>query len=265
MTKAASPFSGFKRATVADYDRHRLIGMSAGEPGSRKTTFWLEGPSPIAVFSLDQGLEGVVNRVLTEFPEKEIHVWEKEWFPTKDQDLREEAIALRDEFMEQYEIAIANARTVLLDKENDFWALFRYAEFGPEANGEQRDYDALNMRYRRLVNMGKASDCNIGFICGMKDKWGAVMKGNGQKGKGPTGNREPAGFKELSGLVHMVLTHTGVGPADWEFTVGKARGPATLDIAGQPFGKGIENPDMPMTFAEFASLVFPESDPAEWV
>lgn len=269
-TKKLPSFDGFARATSEMYTKHRLFGELDGEPGSRKSSFALEGPAPIFIFGLDKGLEGVVNRVIDEHAErtgepKEIHVWERSWFPTQDQDLQAEAIQLRDEFAEAWEVAINNGRTVIIDKENDLWALYRYAEFGPPANGEQRDYGALNQRYRRIVNLGKDSDCNVLFIRGMEDVWGTVTKSGGQKGRGPTGKRQPAGFGELSGLVHVVLTFEGTGPNDWQFTVGKVRGPATLTLAGATLAKSPNDPEMPMTLPEFASLVFPDSDDSEWI
>lgn len=260
-SRQSAQIEGFSRATIDAYNRHRIFAQISGEPGCRKTTFGLEGPGPVAVFSLDQGLEGVVNKVLEDQPDKEIQVWEREWYPTKDEDLQEKAIELRDEFATVYEQAVTDGhfRTVLLDKEPDFWALYRYAEFGSEANGEQRDYDALNSRYRRLINMGKASNCNIIFICGLKDKWGEVVKRTGQKGKGPTGDRIPAGFKELNGLVHMELRFSGFGPESWALEIGKMRGPGALALAGQTFTHG-EIPD----FKTFAQLVFPDSEESEW-
>jgi hypothetical protein len=255
-TKPVS-FAGFTKATVDDYTKHRIIGLSVGEPGSRKTSFWLEAPGPIAVFSMDQGLEGVVDRELRNNPKKEIHVKEYEWFPTRDEDMQDAAIELRDSFIADFEAVLPHARTILWDKENDFWALFRYAEFGPEGNDAPRNYPALNQRYRRLVNLAKASDVNIGFIDGMKDEWGAKTKSNGAQGVASTGNRIRNGFGELPGLVHTVLTHTGVGENDWSIEVGKVRGPGMMTLAGNNIGN--------VTFTEFASMLFPESDESEWL
>src|SRR5438128_15529 len=133
-----SPFARYSPAV--DEVKHRLIGLSVGEVGSRKTSFWLEGPGPIVVFSLDQGLEGVVNRELKNNPGKEIYYKEYAWMPTEETS-QDDAIALRDELTEDYEHAIQNARTVIIDKETDVWELFRYAEFGAP-NDAPRNYPA---------------------------------------------------------------------------------------------------------------------------
>ncbi len=259
MAKTTDPLAGFHRATSAEYNKHRLIGISCGEPGSRKTSFWLEAPGPIVIFSLDQGLEGVINRVLDEQPHKDIRVCEYTWIPRKDDEdgaLQQRAIEIRDEFTEKYEIAIQNARTVILDKESDWWSLYQYAEWGAE-RGEQRGYDGINSRMRGIINAAKATDINLGLIDSMKDQWGKVVnKRTGAVGSGPTGQRVRAGFKEAAGLVHLELTHSGVGPESWAMTVGKVRGPATGTIAGETYG--------PLSFGEFAQMVFPDSEESEW-
>src|SRR6266404_5659998 len=114
----AKPPNEFARYTKTDRSiKQRIIGLSVGEPGSRKTSFWLEAPAPIIVFSFDKGMEGVVSR----FPEeKEIYVKEYEWLPTSDTG-QEEAIEKRDAFTEDFEHAIQVARTVVIDKETDLW------------------------------------------------------------------------------------------------------------------------------------------------
>lgn len=242
-------FSRFQRAT--NEIKPRIIGLSIGEPGSRKTSFWLEAPGPIVVFSFDKGMEGVVERVLNENPDKEIYVSEYEWSPTADLD-QKEAVDLRDKVEEDFQHACQSARTVLIDKEQDLWELMRYAEFGAP-NDAPRNYPALNQRYRHLINMPKSLDINFGLVEGMKDEW--VSKTNvktGAKGAVASGNRIRAGFGELDGLVHQVLFHSGTGPSTWQVEVGKTRGPGGHEIAGQEFPN--------LTFPEYAALVFPGTE-----
>lgn len=253
-----SPFSSFDRATSEAYTKHRMLALLVGEPGSRKTTFCLEAPGPTVVLSLDQGLEGVVNRILDEQPEKEIYVKEYDWHPVRDEDLQATAVEIRDQFTADYETAVVNARTVIVDKETDVWGLFRYAEFGPEGNDAPRNYPALNARYRKMVNMAKASDANVFFIEGMKDEWGTKINSKtGAQGAASTGKRIRSGFGELDGLVHMVLYFEGLSPNDWKMHVGKVRGPGAMDVAGQTFEGGLK-------FSDFAQLVFPDSTEEEW-
>lgn len=261
MTKKANnQFERYTRATIEAYTHHRLVGMSVGEPGSCKSTFWLTGPAPIVVLSFDLGMEGVVDRILRDIdPDKEVYVKEYEWLPTEDTS-QDEAIELRDQYFEDYEHALQNARTVLIDKETDLWELYRYAEFGAP-NDAPRNYPALNQRFRKLVNMAKQHNANVGFIEGMKDEWAQkVNKKTGAQGAASTGNRIRAGFGELDGLVHQVLWHTGVSPDSWTIEVGKCRGDNGADMAGNTFDHATI-PDLPT----FAQLLFPNSDESEWV
>lgn len=249
-------FARYEKATGEA--RQRLIWRGFGEPGSRKTSFGLEAPGPIVVFSFDKGLEGVIERYQND---KDIYVKEYDWSPTEDLD-QENAIALRDEFIGDFEHAIQHARTVLIDKETDLWELFRYAEFGAP-NDAPRNYPQLNQRYRKYMNMPKATDINFGVIQGMKDEWKTVTKrdGSGEKGAN-TGRRIPQGFGELEGLVHLNLYHKGQSTRSWAIEVGKARGPGALDVCEKRFGpeEGFEN----LTFTEFAMLVFPGTDEGDW-
>ena len=255
---STNPLNRFALAT--DEERYRLVGCSVGEPGSRKTSFWLEGPGPIGIISLDQGLEGVVSRIMKDANlRKEVRVAEYEWFPTKDEDMQAQAIEIRDQLLEAYEIMVNHCRTILIDKETDVWGLFRYADFGPGQNDEQKNYAALNQRYTRFINLAKSKEnLNIGFIDGMKDEW--VKKKNHATGKdtaGPSGNRMRAGFGGLEGLVHQVLWHSGTGPDDWNIYVSKCRGPEMTKLAGKDQGN--------LTFSEFGQLLFPDSDESDWV
>lgn len=250
------------RYTKADSaPRQRIIGLSVGEVGTGKTHFWLGAPGPIVVQSLDKGLEGVVEKFQAD---KDIYVAEYDWSPTDNLD-QDEAVLLRDKFIADYEHALQHARTVIWDKESDVWQLFRYAEFGAP-NDNPRNYDVLNQRYRKYVNAAKATDINFGCIEGMKDEW--VSKFNpktGKEGARSSGNRLRQGFSELDGLVHITLFHTrerqtdddGIVTPVYSFEVGKARGPGGFDVQEKKFEA--------TTFAQFAQMVFPESDDTDWV
>lgn len=244
----------FARFVKADQPvKNRLIWASVGLPGSGKTHFALTAPAPIVVFSFDRGLEGVVEG----FQEsKEIYVAEYDWSPTEDLD-QQVAIDLRDKVIEDFEDAVQKARTVIIDKETDMWELFRYAEFGAP-NDSPRNYPALNQRYRRLINMAKASDVNFGCLQGMKAEWAAkVNKKTGAQGAAATGQMIRAGFGELEGLVHVDLLHTyDKAEKSYIIEVGKSRGPGGFNVQGETLA-GIDFPTL-------AQMVFPDSEEDDW-
>ena len=255
MATKSNPFDRYTKAT--EDARQRLIWRGYGEPGSRKTSFGLEAPGPIVVFSFDKGLEGVVERYQKE---KDVYVKEYDWAPTEELN-QDEAIEIRDGFIADFEHAIQHARTVLIDKETDLWELFRYAEFGAP-NDAPRNYPQLNQRYRKYMNMPKATDINFGIIQGMKDEWVTRGKADGGTKGVNTGKRIPQGFGELEGLVHLNLYHKGQSAKSWSIEVGKARGPGGQDVAEQEFGPA--EGFAPITFTEFAMMVFPGTSEEDW-
>lgn len=255
MAKGA--FSRYVKAD--DTTKQRIIGASFGEPGTGKTTFWLTAPGPIIIMSFDRGLEGVVE----EFTKvKDIYVDEYEWAPAAGVSLdQQEAIDLREKFTENFEHAIQNARTVVLDKETDVWGLFKFAEFGVSEKGAPLNWDALKGRLRRLYNMPKATDINFGIIQGMRNEWvPQVNKNTGNKGITQSGIRIRNGMDDVEGLVHLNIEHQRIAvknePSRFVLNVGKSRGPGSRDVQDQTF----EN----LTFPEFAQLVFPESKSEDW-
>ena len=253
MAKNSNPLaSRFERSLGVV--KYRLIGRSSGEVGTGKTHFWLGAPGPIVVMSFDQGLEGVA---LEEFGKKEIYPIEYDWTPT-DTLSQDEAKSLRDKWIEDFEHACKFARTVIIDKEDDLWELFRYAEFG-EPNDAPRNYPKLNQLYRKYINLPKSTEINFGLIQGMKDEWKTVSKkkssGEVVSAGAATGNRVAKGFGDLDGLVHINLHHRREGGA-FHIDVGKARGPAAMDVQDQSYSN--------VTFSEFAQLVFPDSTEDDW-
>jgi hypothetical protein len=253
--KIINPFDRFTRASVENNPpKQRLIGLSIGEDGSRKTSFWLEGPGPVCVFSLDRGLEHVVDRYQDE---KEVYVKEYDWNAASDS-AQDDAIAIRDEFLLDYQQALEHARTILIDKETDLWELFRFAEFGAP-NDNPKNYEALNTTYRKIFADAKSSDVNLGCIERLKDKWGMQTGRSGTQSLGRSGERVRQGFGELAGIVHLVLTHVGVGPESWAVQVGKVRGPGALNVAEETYSFAAV-PD----FKTFAQMLFPDTDEEDW-
>ena len=254
--KPVSPFARFKRADTTM--KQRIIAASFGEVGTLKTSFWLTAPSPILFQSLDRGLEGVVGApILGDYASKEIHV--EEYESNTDALDQDGAIEVRDKIVEDFAYAIENGiRTIVWDKETQLYEVFKYAEFGaPSSN--PKDYYALDQRYRRLINMAKSSDINFGIIQGMKTPWETKVNKSGvEKGQPRYGVRERRGMREIDELVHINIEHFLGEDEKFFMKIGKARGPG---------GHEIQNKVLPyVTFPEFASLVFPDTDPdVNWV
>lgn len=267
MAVDKKPKKGLARFTkVDDTTKNRIIAASYGEVGTGKTEFWLGAPGPIAIFSFDKGLEGVVEPYTKQ---KDIYVSEYEWAPAPGVALeQQDAIDLRERFTEDFEAVIQEVRTVFIDKETDLWNLFKFAEFGVTEKGAPQDWDSLKTRLRRLYNLPKALDINFGLIQGMKNEWvaGAVNQNTGKKGIKQTGERIRNGMDDVEGLVHINLFHERIAPGEegnedgtsslFRINAGKVRGPGSKDVQDGQFDN--------LTFTEFAMLVFPDTTEEDW-
>ncbi len=249
--RAVQALDRFTRATAMA--KPRIIGLSGGDYGTGKTQFWLTAPGPIVILSFDKGLEGVVEKFADK---KEIRVAEYDWEPTDETFDQAEAIKLRDQFVADYYFACEHARTVVIDKETDFWNLVRYSEFG-DKTAAQLNYDALNQRMRKYVQHPKKLSINAGFVESIKDEWVSIVKPNGKEGGKNTGRTKLAGFKEMPGLVNIVMMHAFEGGVFKTTVPDKARGIGSADVMGKTF----EN----LTFTQLGILLFPDTDEADWV
>ena len=261
MAKTVSdPLARFPKADAAV--KNRIIAGSYGFPGCGKTAWWLGAPGPIVLLSFNKGYEGVIEQ----FQDlKDIRVVDYDWVYNPDAEgMQDDAEAIITQFYSDYELAIQHARTVIVDLESELWEVARYAEFGAPADNP-RNFDKLNSRMRRLVNMAKATDVNLGMLQAMKERYNKqTNKNTGAKGFAASGEFERWGFKELEGLVHQNIEHRRVkvdgGQTRFEIEVGKARGPGSRDVQDQTF----EVKDPKMGFMEFALQLFPDSDVSNW-
>jgi hypothetical protein len=252
---AVNPLDRFKLAT--SLATPRIIAASVGGPGAGKTEFWLGAKPPIVFMSLDHGLEGVVDKYQERYAEehegamKDIRVVEYDWSPTKEDEaqdgFKDEAIKLRNKFIEDFEFACKHARTVVWDKETDVWNLFRYAEFGTPKADVPRDFDKVNQTMRKYVNYPKKLTINFGLIQDVKEEWASQNK--------KTGGVKRAGFREVEGLIHVDLWHER-REGKFYTLVGKARGKGAADVQDKEF----EN----FTFTQLGIALFPDTEVEDW-
>lgn len=259
MPRNSNPLDRFDLAS--DAPKNRIISANWGFPGCGKNYFAFGAPGPIVLLDFNRGYEGVVEQFQFQ---KDIRIKSYNWLPGGDdaesQDL---AVEIRTEFEADYEVALEHARTVIIDLESELWEVYRYAEFGAPSDNP-KDFAQLNQRYRKLINMAKATNINLIMLQGMKEAW--VKKVNtktGAQGATSSDKYERWGFKELEGLVHVNIEHRRVKVAGessrFEIEVGKSRGPGSMSVQDQTFVV-----DESFGFKDFAQLVFPDSEEGDW-
>lgn len=258
MAKLKSSVDLSRYTKVTTESKHRIIAASYGEVGMLKTSFWLGAPGPIVIQSTDNGLEGVADVYLKQLYEttgqtKDIYVIE--YNAQTAGVTQEEAEEVRLAIESDFEHALSFARTIVWDKETGIYEVCKYAEFGAPSDNPS-NYYALDQRYRTLINKAKAADVNFGLIQGMKTAWvPKVNKKTGAQGAAKSDDRVRRGFREIEELVHINIEHA-FEEDQFVMKIGKSRGPG---------GRDIQNSTIPfVSFAEFATLIFPDSELSDW-
>lgn len=249
MAKAtkAKDYGNFQ--LVGETPAYRLVLRSWGRDKCGKNHFGFTGPGPVFGQYLDPGgTEGVAEKFRRgeHGPAKEIYTIPYRFNKGKmDQDA---AVEIRDQFIEDYEVALQHARTIQWD-ETEVWELFRWAEFGGES-GVPRNYGPLNATYRNLLQQAYDAGVNLQLIQKVKEKWEDNAKGIGH----PTGVFEPMGFKDANYIVQVSLEHSWDEEEGFKVKVVNCR--QNMSLAGQEF-VGLDFPTLGM-------MIFPDSSEEDW-
>ena len=243
-------------------DARNIIGSSQGGAGGGKSHFWLTAPEPIAYFLFDPGgLKGLSNNEL--FKDKDVRVLDfsklLDYGRIDKSERTARAIEVMEMFNEAWDTAMAQARTIVIDKEDVLWETTRYAHDEVDSPTPKNFYE-LNMQHRGLIVQAEAAGINLGLLRGMKETWGkiGVNRTTGKPQMGFTGLFIPRGQKEIPELVQINLEHRW-DEADREFKVkilDKCRLGNAVDLMGEEFGM--------LDFPALGMLLYPESEPGEW-
>lgn len=268
----ASPFADYTPATAQF--KPRIIARVVGEVGSGKTDFCLDAPGPIVVHTFDQGTEGVVEEYVKRG--KEIYLAQYDLGVDIGAEITHEMVLkMRDQFVTNFERDVRRAKTIIIDRESDLWGYHVFAETGTDdkfAAAKPKEWPKIKGKMRRLTAMAKASNVNLFYIQGMRNKWvKSVNKNTGNETSVPNGERIPDGMDEIEADVHINLFMERIdqtdGPSKFIMRVGKSRGPGSSAVQGQTFEiskPNDETGDPGWGFKDFAQLVYPDSTDADW-
>lgn len=237
-TKSKSSFTALPSAPL-----RRMVWRSWGREKSGKNHFGLTAPSPIYGLYFDPGgLEGMAEKFLTApLGPKEIH--QVQFRFNKKRNGQDEAKALKVEWVDAYEYALNNARTIQLD-ETELWEMVRFAEWGRES-AKGREYGPLNGEYRGWIQDAYDAGVNLQLIQKVKEKWVDDK---------PSGGMEPFGFKQAGNIVQVNLEHSWTKDDGFNVCIKECR--QNMGIAYENVGN--------INFAELGCLVYPDSEIEEW-
>jgi len=233
---------GFTRAATTP--KRRLILSLEALEGAGKTRFTLSAPGPIAFINFDYGLEGVVEAFQDRKP---IYVATVKLDFTGG---KESIITAAEKELAKvetnYQTALKQARTIVIDTGTELWQLLRLAAFGRLDKVMPHQYAEVNQAMTRLIKLAYDSEANLLVTHRLKEQWVNDKR---------TGQFEFDGMKDIP---YLVQAHARMWVAEdgYHLKVGKCRQNATL--------VGLELMNEMITFPMLAGMVFPDSEPKDW-
>lgn len=167
----------------------RVIVAINGHRGKGKTHIGLTSPGPLAVFNLDIGLSGVVQKFASA---KTIHVMDLR-VPATQEDANREW----NRFYAAWTAALKSKdiRSIAVDTETELWELFRMARFGQLAQIMPYQYAPVNAEYARFLREILSTEKNLVLLRHLKPVYINDKR---------TKDYEAAGFGGVEKIVEVV-------------------------------------------------------------
>ncbi len=239
---------GFANAnTISTLPKRLLVNIEGLDKGG-KTHLALTAPGPIALFDMDRGLEGVVQKFMKE---KEILFTSYRHMPcVTEMDHKN----LWAKFEKDYDTVLLHKgiRSIIDDTATELWEKARLAEFGRLSN-VQHLYPALNAKFRKLIDRAFDAEKNLILIHKRKKSYKQNAKGEDSW----TGGWEKAGFGEVGYIVQVNLY--AFQQDDGEFACEVINSRLQPSLNGEVFAGEL------CTFPYIASLLRPDTEIMDWM
>lgn len=243
-------------------ENYSMITSNEGPGGSGKSHFVCTGPEPICFHMFDpDGLAGLKKNPL--FKKKEIRVISYNFNPGKlsEDDRPKAAQDALEQFKENQDTALTNARTIAWDKEDHVWEMVRYANL-ESFTGKPSNYYELNLLYRGFFHDAAMAGVNLSVIRGLKKVWGRTgVSKEGKTQYGYTDEVEARGQGEIPELVQVVLRHRW--DKDVQDFVAQIHEKCRVGNAKKLIGREFQA----LTFRDLGEAIYPETrdmDDSPW-
>ena len=186
--KAVIP--GFEKAKKSSLSEKRLIMSIEGKEKSGKTTLALTAPGPIALFNMDIGLEGVIEKFVEE---KDIIVAE---FDYRDATSANEWVEMWERMKKMFDLALKNksVRSIVFDTATEMWELCRLARFAKLTQVQPYHYGPVNAEFRDLIRKVYKTNKNLILVHKLKAEYLNDKR---------TGEMERSGFGDTGYLTQV--------------------------------------------------------------
>lgn len=247
--------TGTSFARASSVVRPRIIANVEGLEKNGKTHFALTAPGPIAVVNFDVGLEGVVHK----FGDKQVVQadYRVDGSSGNTNTIAENAHKVWLKFMHDYNWALTNMRTVVIDTGTELWELLRLARFGKLTQVMPHHYGPVNNEFRHMVKKAYDSQCNVIFLHKLKDEYINTTNAQGKEVSNKTGRKQRSGFSDMGYLVQVnMLSEYDPDAKDFQITI--------RDCRQNPELNGEVIPAPMNTFPEIAKMILPGTTDEDW-
>lgn len=192
-----------------EFRRTNLFVDISGEEKTGKTTLALTARPTINVIDMNDGLDGVVQKVVARRGKGKIKIayHPLPQFDTKDK-MREAARKTWDALLLDVKTAALTGGTVFFDGGTELYKLARYAEFGDvKTTGKKGalDYDAVNSRMRGLFHLFHAHKANFILTHQVREEWKRYTDSNGVDKSKTTGKLINNGWEDTGYDIQIAL------------------------------------------------------------
>jgi len=163
-----------------------------GETSTGKTTFALSAPGPIALFTANEKLDGIIQPFAQE---KEIRIFN---FALAAGD-KKKGSPKWGEVQEALSDAVTWARTIIIDTDSEMYEAARYFHFGKLTQVKPHHYAGLNADWKKVFDSrfrGMDKAVNLIAVSKLKERY---------KNNKPTGVMVPQGQSDMPYMADVVV------------------------------------------------------------
>jgi hypothetical protein len=186
---------GFELVVDVKPIRRMVVGLTAG-PGCGKTNFLLTAPDPIALYDMDTGTRGVIEKFVASG--KKIYR-SKFDYRTVDKGIDiNAAVEMWDRYRKTWKdwIQRSDTKTIACDTGTEMWELARLARLGKLSNVMPHNYGPVNAEFYDLIRLSDIYHKNFIFTHKVKEQYVNDKF---------TGKYVRAGFKDMDFIIEVGL------------------------------------------------------------
>jgi hypothetical protein len=225
----------------------RVVMASAALQKRGKTTWAFTAPKPLAYMQLDANYEHALKKARQQYGEDSIR--HLKYYAEPSGDLRANNAAQFDRLIKDFDYAVGNYRSVVIDTSSELMDVRKLAEWGRTTQIPQIYYGPIYADFRWMVKRALDSNANVIFIHRLKDEWLAGDR---------TGGYVLEGWKGIQFDSQVYVEHGR--DEDGKFTTNIIECAQDAMLMGMTLDSSEDEND----FGTLASRIFTETSKEDW-